>query len=90
MESKCGFCERFKELTFHHYIPRTLHSNKFFKKKYSIIYMKQHGVDLCRDCHHAVHEFFTEKELGKDYNDKNKLLTDERIRKFLIWIKKQH
>jgi len=90
MESKCGLCERVKELTFHHYIPRTLHSNKLFRKKYDIEYMKKHGVDLCKDCHHAVHDFFTEKELGKDYNDKDKLLSDERVKNFLSWVKKQH
>jgi len=90
MEAKCGFCGRLKELTFHHYIPRTLHSNKYFKKKYSIEYMKHHGIDLCDDCHRAVHDFFTEKELGKNYNDKNKLFSDERMRKFLRWVKKQH
>lgn len=90
MINKCGFCERIRELTFHHYIPKTLHSNKLFRKKYPVDYMKNHGVDLCDDCHRAIHDFFTEKELGKDFNCKEKLFTDERVRKFIRWVKKQH
>jgi uncharacterized protein YlaI len=89
MENKCGLCERLKELTFHHFIPKTLHSNKYFRKMFSIEYMKTHGIDLCDDCHRQIHHFFTEKELGKNYNTKEKLLSDERVRKFLRWVKKQ-
>ena len=90
MESKCGFCERLKELTFHHYIPKTLHSNKLYRKMYDVEFMKTHGIDLCEDCHKTIHRFFTEKELGKIYNDKNKLFSDKRIRDFVNWIKKQN
>lgn len=90
MESKCELCGRVKELTFHHYIPKTLHTNKLFRKLYDVNYMKFQGINLCKDCHSAIHEFFTEKELGKNYNDKNKLLSSEKIRNFLKWIKKQH
>lgn len=86
---KCGFCERLKEVTFHHYIPKTLHNNKLFKKLYDRKFMQTHGVDLCDDCHRAVHTFFTEKELGKIYNDKDKLFATEKIKNYLKWIKKQ-
>jgi len=87
--TNCGLCDRLKDLTFHHYIPRTLHSNKYFRKNYTIEYMKTHGIDLCNDCHKTIHHFFTEKELGKYYNDKDKLLSDPRVRKYLRWVKKQ-
>ena len=90
MEGNCGLCERFKELTFHHFIPRKLHTNKLFKKLYTNAYMTTHGIDLCDDCHKAIHTFHSEKELGKYYNDKNKIFSSEKIRKFLKWVKKQH
>lgn len=90
MESNCGLCGRLKELTFHHYIPKTLHTNKLFRKLYSIEYMNSHGIDLCDDCHKQIHMFFTEKELGKTYNSKEKLISNEKIRKFLKWVRKQH
>lgn len=89
MEANCGFCGRLKDLTFHHYIPKTLHSNKLFVKLYEKDYMKNHGIDLCKDCHKTIHKFFTEKELGKNYNDKDKLFSDKRIRDFVAWVKKQ-
>jgi len=85
----CGFCNREKELTFHHYIPRTVHLNKWFKKNFTKDYMKSHGVDLCKDCHKQIHIFFTEKELGKHYNTKQKLFSDEKVRNFVKWVKKQ-
>jgi uncharacterized protein YlaI len=90
MKANCGFCERLKELTFHHYIPKTLHTNKFFKKIYKTKYMREHGIYLCNDCHSAVHDFFNEKELGKNYNDKNKLLSHEKMINFLKWIKNKN
>lgn len=89
MESKCVFCKRDKELTFHHYIPKTLHRNKLFRKIYKREYMQTHGVDLCDDCHRAIHTFFTEKELGKTYNTKEKLFATEKVKNFIVWIKKQ-
>lgn len=89
MESNCGLCGRLKELTFHHFIPKTLHTNKWFKKLYTNAYMSTHGIDLCKDCHKTIHVFYTEKELGKYYNDKIKLLSSEKIRNYLKWAKKQ-
>jgi hypothetical protein len=87
--NNCGFCERLKELTFHHYIPKILHRNKLFRKLYKIEFMQTHGIDLCNDCHRAIHHFFTEKELGKYYNDKKKLLSSEKFMNFIKWVKKQ-
>jgi hypothetical protein len=89
MKANCGLCGREKELTFHHYIPKTLHKNKLFVKMYKKEYMKSHGVDLCDDCHYNIHHFHTEKELGKYYNDMKKLLSSEKVRNFLKWVKKQ-
>ena len=89
MESNCGLCNRMKELTFHHFIPKTLHKNKLFRKMYALKFMQSHGIDLCDDCHYNIHHFHTEKELGKYYNDKKKLLSSEKVRNFLKWVKKQ-
>ena len=46
MIAKCGLCGREKELTFHHYIPKTLHKNKLFVKMYKKEYMKSHHWQL--------------------------------------------
>ena len=51
--------------------------------------MGTHGVDLCKNCHDTVHDFWTEKELGKDYNTKEKIMNDSKFRKYLKWVVKQ-
>ena len=89
MEEKCELCGRMKILSFHHLIPKTLHNNKVFKKLYEHKYMATHGLDLCHDCHKNIHVFYTEKELGKYYYTKELLLSSEKVRNFLKWVKKQ-
>ena len=69
----CGLCLRERPLTFHHLIPRSLHSNKWFKKRFDRERM-QAGIDLCRDCHTTVHRHLSEKELGRHYNTVESLL----------------
>jgi len=90
MESNCELCDRVKELSFHHLIPKKNHTNKLFRKLYSLDYMRTHGLNLCKSCHKNIHIFFTEKELGKYYNTKEKLLATDKVKNFLKWVKKQH
>lgn len=89
MEGICELCKRIKELSFHHYIPKTLHSKKFFVKLYTKIFMKKYGIDICDDCRDAIHTFWSEKDLAEYYNSKEKLLSDERFYKYIIWLRKQ-
>jgi len=46
-------------------------------------------LTLCRDCHRAVHEVFTNKELEKAYNTVESLMADERLRKMICYIARQ-
>ena len=49
---------------FHHLIPRTVHTNKWFKKRYTREQMRE-GINVCTSCHHAIHALIPdEKELG--------------------------
>lgn len=88
---KCILCNRENQpINFHHYIPKKLHSNKWFKKNFDISYMKQHGDMMCIDnCHKYIHEIFDEKDLGKNYNSLDKLLSHPKIQSYISWIKKQ-
>ncbi len=90
MVGLCDICNREMELTFHHYIPVTLHTNKKFKKLYDKNYMKTHGANLCRTCHKTIHIFFTEKELGNSYNSFEKLMEVEKFRNYVTWIRKRN
>jgi hypothetical protein len=89
--TRCEFCRRETRAgtTEHHLIPSTLHSNKWFKKRYARQQMRE-TVDLCPDCHGAIHELIpNEKELGRHYNTREKLLAHEGIGKFVAWVMKQ-
>jgi len=43
-------------------------------------------IDLCHDCHFNIHKFITEKDMGKVYNTKEKLLSHSKVAKFVKWI----
>lgn len=85
----CELCKREHiPLTKHHVIPKTLHSNKWFKKRFSRE-ERQHTIELCRPCHTQIHLFFSHKELARHRRTAEKLLEDERVKDFVEWIKKK-
>lgn len=87
----CALCHRTprKGTTGHHLIPRKCHRNKWFKKQFSREEM-QRTVDLCHDCHRAVHELVpSEKELGRQFNTVEKLLAHVPIARFVEWARRQ-
>lgn len=88
---KCELCERSDQyLNFHHLIPRTLHSNKWFEKRYDKKFMREHGIWICKaDCHKMIHEFIEEKEMGLNFNTKEKLLEHSKVKRYINWIKKK-
>ncbi len=40
-------------------------------------------------CHQKIHSVFTEKQLARDYNSVEMLLTNQEIQKFVEWVKKK-
>lgn len=91
-EPKIGTCLLCKReeiiLTFHHLIPRTLHKKKWYKKVYSNEELNN-GIDICEDCHEAIHDFITEKDLGKNYNTTELLLSHPKVQNFITWVSRQ-
>lgn len=81
-------CGRQRPLTFHHLIPRTVHSNKWFRHRFSRDEM-QRGIDICRACHSYVHKHFAHKELARDLNTLDALLANETIRRYVEWARKR-
>jgi hypothetical protein len=81
----CQLCHCDEVHNFHHFIPRTLHSNKWFKKRYTREQMRA-GIDVCRSCHRAIHDLAPdEKELGRHHNTLEKLLAHPEIGKYVQW-----
>ena len=88
-EGTCELCNRQEmELTLHHLIPKSLHSRKWYRNRYKKEELKV-GIYVCHDCHVNVHKSAPEKDLGKLYNTKEKLLAFEPVKKFSQWIGKR-
>ncbi|MBN1313751.1 MAG: hypothetical protein JXB30_20270 [Anaerolineae bacterium] len=85
---KCELCGRIRPLTFHHLIPRTCHSNKWFKKNFKREEMSR-GINICYSCHSYLHDAFSEKDLGRYLNTKEALLAEDKIQRFVEWIKRR-
>lgn len=80
----CELCQQEPATSFHHLIPRTLHSNRWFKRTFTREQMRS-GIEVCRQCHHSIHDFATEKELGRRYFTMELLLTQPDIAKYVAW-----
>lgn len=91
MSNPCALCGRVTKrgTNDHHLIPRTCHSNKWFKKRFARERMRE-TIAVCRDCHSAVHRLIPdEKELGRHFNTVALLLEHVEFGKFVMWVKKQ-
>lgn len=88
-ECRCQLCKRHVRTTWHHLIPRALHTKKKFINRFGKEEMRTRGADLCKLCHDGLHDLFTEKELGWTYNTIEALLANERVKKHVDWVKKQ-
>jgi len=88
--SACCLCGNPSSITFHHLIPKTCHTNKWFKKKFTKHDMQTRGIFVCRKCHSFIHKKFTEKALGRDFNTFDKIACHEDIQRYITWAKKQY
>lgn len=83
----CGSSDDY--LNFHHLIPRTLHSNKWFKKNFTKEQMNS-GIWICKKfCHPEIHKYIDEKEMGTTYNTLEKLLEHPSVQKYINWRSKR-
>ena len=81
----CELCKSADAHNFHHFIPRTVHSNKWFKKRFTRAGMAA-GIEVCRQCHRAIHHLIPdEKELARRYNTIGKLLDHPKLTKYVEW-----
>ncbi len=90
-DTQCCLCGRIPKrgTTEHHLIPRTCHSNKWFKKRFSREQMQQ-TITVCRDCHGTIHRMIPrEKTLGRHYNTIELLLQHEQLGRYITWVRKQ-
>jgi len=65
-----------------------MHRRTFFKKHYAKAQL-QAGIMVCRLCHKAIHRFYDEMTLAKQYHSLELLLNSELIQQHLLWASKQ-
>ena len=88
-EMLCRLCGCEEAYDFHHLIPRTLRSNRWFKKRFTQEQMHT-GIDVCRQCHRAIHDLVPdEKQLGRECNTLEKLLSHPEIANYVRWRRKR-
>ncbi len=46
-------------------------------------------IEVCSDCHLAIHQFFSNKELDREYSTIDALLSNEQFAKHIRWLSKQ-
>ena len=46
-------------------------------------------VDICADCHNAIHKFWTNKQLAMSFYTPELLLADEKYAAHVAWLSKQ-
>jgi uncharacterized protein with PIN domain len=71
----CPICNRFLTKTsqeLHHLIPKT------FKGKETI--------SIHRICHKQIHALWTERELHHHYNTIERIVSDEKMQRFIVWV----
>ena len=84
----CELCGRSElEVTRHHLIPRTRHSNKRNRKLFDREEVRTRLAWLCRPCHGFVHKVLSEKEMELEYNTVERLRAHGEIARFIEWVK---
>ncbi len=81
----CQLCQSDQAHNFHHLVPRSVHGNKWFKRRLTREEMAL-GIDVCKQCHKAIHDLIPdEKELGRQYNRIEKLLGHPELKRYVEW-----
>lgn len=86
--SYCELCECDSVDNHHHLIPRTVHGNKWFQKRYNREELSK-TIGVCNPCHRMIHSIFPkEKDLGREYNTLEKLKAHPKIQGYVKWKRK--
>ena len=81
----CELCQSEPAHNFHHFIPRKVHGNKWFKKRFTRQQMAR-GIEVWRRCHRAIHRIVPdEKELGRHHHSVEALLEHEKLARYVTW-----
>jgi len=86
--TECEICEREVPLTYHHLIPKAVHT-KVLKRGWHKEFMLNSVAWLCRPCHSTVHRVASHEVLAREFYTVELLLGREDVRKWKGYIEKQ-
>lgn len=87
MKNGCIICGSMDDLTEHHLIPKTRHTNKKTQSNFSREELNK-TITLCSVCHSNLHARFSAKQLEKDLNTVDKILNNEEFYQYVKWRRK--
>lgn len=76
---KCTICQRetpIKMMEKHHLTPKSRKGKETIK--------------VCCNCGDQLHKLFTNKELEKNYNTLEAILSDKKVQRYVKWVKKKN
>jgi len=86
---ECPICLVEKPLTFHHFICRSVHRNKWFRARHSREELNR-GIFLCRSCHSTIHRLFPDRKvMSREYNSPARLMAHPDFAHYLAWARKR-
>lgn len=90
MHDRCQLCgRRVPDITVHHLIPRTRHSNKRNKRDFARSEVRDRTIRVCQPCHKNIHAALDNKSLERDYNTLRALASHPAIKRFSTWVARQ-
>ena len=87
-DNECELCEREMPLTKHHVYPKDEHK-RLFKKKLRTREELATTINICRQCHSAIHRLFSNKDLAAKFNTVEALCANEAVLQYIHYIRKQ-
>jgi hypothetical protein len=97
-EGECELCHRQRLLTFHHLIPKDTHPTYLNKPSQlasagvvgepTRCFLNTYGTMVCSQCHSNIHKIAPNPVLAKEYNSLEKILTVEKIQRWVQYTSK--
>ncbi|EJD52758.1 hypothetical protein AURDEDRAFT_55402 [Auricularia subglabra TFB-10046 SS5] len=84
----CEVCTRDMPLTYHHLIPRSVHS-KVLKRGWHPAERLNAVAWLCRSCHSTVHRVASNEDLARNFYTVDLLIEREDIQRWRAWASRQ-
>jgi hypothetical protein len=86
---ECPICLQARPLTFHHFICRSVHRNKWFRARYDRDELNR-GIFVCRSCHSTIHRLIPDRKvMSREYNSPARLMAHPEFAHYVAWARRR-